>query len=696
MPTRVASWRLAEAANQSLAARLHRAAAIDLANAPELWPGMPGDGLVRDLLQRRAAGMVPSVRLSSSAGQVALLATLVEMGERSGSSDLGWRGESLELSAEALAGWLPELGGAHLPALATVLPGLKRAAGSLAELDDPTLALLCGRVLESATSCYWIFTGEEEEPRRIWDPWHAKKQGCFFTPRFVARHIFTQARGPGARAVLDPAVGAGALLIEAFLALEGERGPEEALGALYGVDVDPALVAVSSMALAFLSGQWSDGRPATLGSRFVVADSLLLSLGGARSWSSLFPRAFDRGGFDAVVMNPPYGQLKVNRSSLPSRSDDDSAAAALRERALLQAREQAAETAKRLRAHPDYRHAHGGVPDLPRFFVERALSVLAPGGRMACIVPSTFMADHRSKGLRAHLLDEHRVRQIDLFPEDARMFPDVNQPTCVLVVEAGGRTGSVRLRRNVRTKADLRARPASVDRDLIRSIDPAGLRIPNCAAEDLEALRQMHAHPSLGDLDWIVNLRGEFDLTIHARYLREQGPGYPLVRGGQIERFRSDLDCVKQRWVAGEFLQDAVSDRKAAFMDRGRIVLRQCSYLSKPWRISAALAEAGAVVANSCNFLAVEGDPSGLMDEDEAPLFMLGVLNSPLVDWRFRLTSSTNHVGNYELASLPVPLPRTRRDALSVLTPVRRLLEDPASEDAEQRLDLAVRRLYGL
>ena len=87
-------------------------------------------------------------------------------------------------------------------------------------------------------------------------------------------------------------------------------------------------------------------------------------------------------------------------------------------------------------SHPDFRYAHGGVPDLPSFFIERALAFSA-GGRLACIVPSTFLADHRSKGVRRHLLIDHTLREIDLIPEDARLFTDVNQPTCLLVANKG-------------------------------------------------------------------------------------------------------------------------------------------------------------------------------------------------------------------------------------------------------------------
>jgi len=35
---------------------------------------------------------------------------------------------------------------------------------------------------------------------------------------------------------------------------------------------------------------------------------------------------------------------------------------------------------------------------------------------------------------------------------------------------------------------------------------------------------------------------------------------------------------------------------------------------------------------------------------------LLGILNSDILNWRFKLTSSNNHVNNYELDDLPIPI----------------------------------------
>jgi Alw26I/Eco31I/Esp3I family type II restriction m6 adenine DNA methyltransferase len=631
------------------------------------------------------------------AGRLAVLAVIAEMGERAGSHQVGWRDYGLTSTAAALSSWVPNLCDPHLRPLSAKLPALWEARETFRSIDDAALAHLAGRTFESATSCFWIFD-DSGLPHRAWHPWIAKQQGCFFTPRFVARHMASAAlRARQAPALtLDPAVGAGALLIEVFLKLRGKFGPERALGSLYGVDQDPALVELAALTLSFLAGAWKDGRPALLGSQLIAGDSLLAPLDGPESWRSWFPDV-DGNGFDAVVMNPPYGQLKVNKSSLPPRRGDDRATQAIRERALSQARDRVIATSEALHRHPDYSFAHGGVPDLPRFFVERALSLLGEGSYLACIVPSTFLADHRSQAFRHVLLDDHSVKELDLIPEDAHLFPEVNQPTCILVAQAHRRTSQIRIRRRVLTSSDLRAKAdVVISRELIAAADPVERRIPNCAPEDLEVLRAMHEHPRLDEHPWIANLRGELDLTFDARYLRSEPPGEPLVRGDQLERFRADLPSDKRRWVDSGFLVDGISPSKAAFISESRIVLRQCSYLRKPNRISGSLAQPGHVVANSCNFLAIRDPSATVIDPDASLLFLLGVLNSRLIDWRFRTTSSTNHVGNYELAALPIPVPdgREKTDEIVHLTAV--MLGEPDHSSADDRLERAVRSLYGL
>src|SRR4029077_17383618 len=94
---------------EDIASALHRAAAIDLAGQPEKWREIPVDGPVRELIASRTDGPIPSVHLSSAAGQLAVFAVVSEMAERAGSDQLGWCDDSLAQTAELLSLWVPNL-----------------------------------------------------------------------------------------------------------------------------------------------------------------------------------------------------------------------------------------------------------------------------------------------------------------------------------------------------------------------------------------------------------------------------------------------------------------------------------------------------------------------------------------------------------------------------------------------------------
>lgn len=677
-----ADWRSRERRRQTTAHALHRAAATDLAQLEPLWAGLPTDGLVDDLLTLRHASDVPSVHLSRAAAKLAVMSCIAEMVERRGA--VGWAGCSLGDLIDHWHEGLPHLANPDLAALAERLPRLRTEAESLQQLADDELARVAGRTYEFGLTTTWVFRTPTDSPERVWHVWRAKQVGCFFTPDFIARHLAMSVLDEHSMSILDPAVGGAAFLIEAYLWLR-ELRVADAAERLHGVELDGALTDLSALIVEFLDGADLAGKAASR-TRFQTGDSLLTPVhrrSTEGSWMDWFPSVMAGGGFDAVLMNPPYLQLKVNHSSLPCRPGDTREMENLRRRAVDEARTNARDLSARLRSSEDFRFAHGGVPDLPRFFIERALALLRPGGKLGCIVPSTFLADHRSRGVRRHLLADHTVREIDLLPEDTRLFADVNQPTCLLVAQRGfTKDSTIRLRTGIRSPASLVAEvPVEVSPALLRAVDPEELRVPSCAPEDWDVLSALHRHPNLADHPWVENLRGELDLTQDRQFISPAPTGLPLVRGDQVERYTSALPSDKPRWVKREFLRESVSHRKLQHIERLRVVGRQCSYLKKARRLSFALIEPGSVVGNSCNYLLVNAG-----DEQPLSLFLLAALNSAVLEWRFRLTSSTNHVGNYELDALPIPEPDASLVA-RVCDLAQHLLSQPDNTIVDRELD---------
>ena len=51
------------------------------------------------------------------------------------------------------------------------------------------------------------------------------------------------------------------------------------------------------------------------------------------------------------------------------------------------------------------------------------------------------------------------------------------------------------------------------------------------------------------------------------------------------------------------------------------------------------------IIGNSCNYIS---------SDEETLAKMSLLLNSSLLNWRFKITSSNNHINNYELDELPI------------------------------------------
>src|SRR5438128_1582212 len=96
--------------------------------------------------------------------------------------------------------------------------------------------------------------------------------------------------------ICDPAIGEGAFLLAAVAilcehltaaGLPADDARTHAVRCVHGVDVDPRAVDAARAALGIT------------GDQLQVGDALALD------WPAAFPAVFARGGFDAVIGNPP-------------------------------------------------------------------------------------------------------------------------------------------------------------------------------------------------------------------------------------------------------------------------------------------------------------------------------------------------------------------------------------------------------
>ena len=235
--------------------------------------------------------------------------------------------------------------------------------------------------------------------------------------------------------VLDPACGSGAFLLTALRYLVDEWHEVRALrrqrtGAarltdddaaliadilksnIYGVDINSASVEIAQLALwlhtargdkplSSLDGNIREGN-SLIGSDFfkgqinlALYDAAERERVNAFDWEKAFPEIFARGGFDAVVGNPPYVKLQNFRTVHADMAEF------LRE------------------GRPEvgvkpYASTQTGNFDLYLPFIEKGISLLNNHGRLGYIAPSLWITNEYGEGLRAIIGAGHNLdRWID-------------------------------------------------------------------------------------------------------------------------------------------------------------------------------------------------------------------------------------------------------------------------------------------
>jgi len=155
-----------------------------------------------------------------------------------------------------------------------------------------------------------------------------------------------------------------------------------------------------------------------------------------------FPEAFARAskGFDIIVGNPPWDKTKFSDTDFfPQyhsnyRSLKNTEKAAVQKRLLesehIAAAYQTAERSMEV-ANEYYKAAFplnkgAGDGNLFRFFVERNLSLLAPGGSLNYVLPSALLFEDGSAALRKKIFTKYQMPFFYSFENRNGIFPDVD------------------------------------------------------------------------------------------------------------------------------------------------------------------------------------------------------------------------------------------------------------------------------
>ncbi len=276
-------------------------------------------------------------------------------------------------------------------------------------------------------------------------------------------------------------------------------------------------------------------------------------------WELELPEVFggERGGFDALVANPPWETVKPNSQEFWSNHNplfrELGKQAALRYADDLRA-DEAIDGAWRsyergemqqgsfFKEGPVYRDQGKGDTNTYKLFLERNLGMLREGGGLGIVMPSGLYTDLGAKELRERLFATSRVRYLLALANEKFIFPAVHHAFrfVLLSLHADGKTESLRVlyRLNIQNAVapnELAAllanlKPATLDLRVadIRRFSPDSLSLMEFKRQrevDVAA-RIYYGHPLLGEEmlpgAWNVRFTSEFHMTNDSKLFRDR------------------------------------------------------------------------------------------------------------------------------------------------------------------------------
>ncbi len=302
---------------------------------------------------------------------------------------------------------------------------------------------------------------------------YQRSKGAVYTPSWVVKRIVRETLLPLVEnkdperilelRILDPACGSAGFLLGVYEFLEDrilswfkehpgdtrrldylvelEDGPHlSTLTArtvinqcLYGVDIDAEAVEVARMSLAlrFLERTAAQGGEPHLllkgiglsirqGNSLVGPDIIGLGMDAEKviqecmpfDWhnsSTGFGDVMAGGGFDAVVGNPPYIEVKRYKEWMPSLY-------------------------AYLKEGGTYETTAQGKTDIAMPFMERGLRLLRPNGRLGYIIQNRFFKTEYGEAVRKWLIGNKALSHIEDF-SDVQIFPGRTTYTAILVLQ---------------------------------------------------------------------------------------------------------------------------------------------------------------------------------------------------------------------------------------------------------------------
>lgn len=415
----------------------------------------------------------------------------------------------------------------------------------------------------------------------------------------------------------------------------------------------------------------------------------------------------ERGGFDAIITNPPWEVFQTNEKEFFQQYAPSIQKKKLRiedwekQRAKLmrdsEVRKDWLTYASRFPHQWDYfKHisqyrnqitridgrALGNKLNLYGLFLEQCFNLLKPHGYCGIVLPSGIYTDFGTKQLREMLFGSANVTGLFGFENRRNIFEGVDTrfKFLVLTLEKVGTTErfpAAFMRHDVSELAQFPHQGALyLSTEFIRRLSPDSLSIPELKNEtDLTIAEKLSQQPFLSDADsgWGLELYGEeLNMTRSSKYFRTSPANCPVYEGGMIWHFDHAYSrpryWIKESDVRAEFLQkrckrtgisgNVPSDMRNDY-EVYRLAIRKIASNTNERTLISTIIPAYSLAGNSLSlnfpFYHVAKRYNDLRIPDSHLPVLVALLNSFVVDFVLRSRITTN-LNLFYLYQLPIPL----------------------------------------